>query len=127
MLDHQRACRAGQVLLAYQIHSGGGPLSEWWFNPPFPSGSVVTDMMRARDEAELADVFAAVSNGQYNYYYKGWYTGFYPFIWGTPLSVESKARFFGRAHQAQPADWPRLAEAGLWGCPGPGSAMHCGC
>ena len=42
-------------------------------------------MMRARDEAELADVFAAVSNGQYNYYYKGWYTGFYPFIWGTPL------------------------------------------
>ena len=45
-------------------------------------GNVVTDMLQARDEAELVDVFAAVSNQHYNYFYKGWYTGFYPFIWG---------------------------------------------
>ena len=45
-------------------------------------GDVVTAMVKAKDQAELNSVFAAVSNQQHNRYYKGFYTGFYPFIWG---------------------------------------------
>ena len=51
-------------------------------NVRYVLGNVVTDLIKARDQAEGNRIFAAVSNKQYNRYYQGWYTGFYPFIWG---------------------------------------------
>ena len=45
-------------------------------------GNVLTDAIKAPTQDTLNNVFAAVTNEQYNSFYQGQYTGFYPFIWG---------------------------------------------